>query len=166
MMLYRERLHPATAMYFYVALVIPASIIVFLPIAPQGGVSGLAIGITTGLVLYTGVIALFVVTAPLIEVTADTLRVGRARIPRSLVGQVRGYDGEDATQQRGPSLDARAFLCIRGWVKPVIRIAITDPNDPTPYWLVSTRRPDILAELLDTPSTPTTSHPITQGETP
>jgi hypothetical protein len=166
MMLYRERLRPATSMYFYLALVIPASIIVFLPIAPQGGVSGLAIGIITGVLLYTGVIALFVVTAPRIEVTADTLRVGPARIPRSFLGAVQGYDGADATQQRGPSLDARAFLCIRGWVKPVIRIAITDPDDPTPYWLVSTRHPDTLVQLLDTPATATTRYPITQGETP
>jgi hypothetical protein len=166
MMPYRERLLPATSMYFYVALVIPASILVFLPIGPQGGVSGLVIGIVTGLVLYTGVIALFVLTAPRVEVTTDTLRVGRARIPRSLVGQVRGYDGEDATHQRGPGLDARAFLCIRGWVKPVVRITIADPNDPTPYWLVSTRHPNILAPLLDTPSTATAPHHITQGERP
>ncbi|WP_368499874.1 DUF3093 family protein [Herbiconiux sp. A18JL235] len=84
----------------------------------------------------------------MIEVTADTLRVGRAVIPRALLGEIRGYDGDAATQQRGPKLDARAWLCIRGWVKPVVKIAITDPSDPVPYWLVSTRHPNELIRSL------------------
>lgn len=152
-------------MFLYIALVIPASLIVFLPIT---AVPGFLVGITVGVVLYTGVIALFVVTAPVIEVTADTLRVGRAAIPRALLGEIRGYDGDAATQQRGPKLDARAWLCIRGWVKPVVKIAITDPNDPVPYWLVSTRHPNELIRSLGgdpamTPSTPA-QIPTRKGE--
>ena len=42
------------------------------------------------------------------------------------------------------SLDARAYLCIRGWIPTGIRVAVADPQDPTPYWLVSTRRPEEL----------------------
>jgi hypothetical protein len=49
---------------------------------------------------------------------------------------------------RGVDLDARAFLKIRPWVKPVVRIELDDDNDPTPYWLVSTRRPKELAAAL------------------
>jgi hypothetical protein len=33
-------------------------------------------------------------------------------------------------------------------VKTAIKIPITDAEDPTPYWLISTRNPDKLAELL------------------
>ena len=31
---------------------------------------------------------------------------------------------------------------------PVVTIAVTDPDDPTPYWLVSTRAPESLAEAI------------------
>jgi hypothetical protein len=41
-----------------------------------------------------------------------------------------------------------AFLCIRGWIDPVVRIEITDPADRTPYWLTSTRRPEELLAAL------------------
>ena len=164
MKLYRERLHPALSMFFYVALVIPASIIVFIPTNPEGELSGLAIGIATGIVLYIGVIALFVWSSPIIEVTVDTLRVGRAVIPRELLGRVHAYEGSAATEQRGTALDARAWLCIRGWVKPVIRVTLIDPQDPTPYWLVSTRHPDALVQLLDPRPSSRNEQPITQGE--
>ena len=42
----------------------------------------------------------------------------------------------------------RAFLVIRGWVDPVVRVTLDDPNDPTPYWLISTRRPEELVRVL------------------
>jgi hypothetical protein len=29
-----------------------------------------------------------------------------------------------------------------------VRVELTDPEDPTPYWLFSTRRPQRVAELL------------------
>jgi hypothetical protein len=31
-----------------------------------------------------------------------------------------------------------------------VRVEVVDPQDPTPYWLVSTRRPDDLARALTT----------------
>lgn len=151
MTLYQERLYPAPSMFVFIALVIPASIVVFIPIKPQGGITGLGVGVMVGLVLYLGVIALFVVTAPKITVSSNVLTVGRATIPREFVGDIQSYRGDAATVQRGTALDARAWLCIRGWVKPVLRISIVDPNDPTPYWLISTRRPDALERLLSSP---------------
>lgn len=151
--LFGERLRPSATMFFTIGLVIPASMTVFTPITAQGGVPGIVIGTIVGAVLYAGVIGLLVVMAPVIEVTKDQLRVGHATISRTLIGTVTAYDGSAATRQLGPVLDARAWLCIRGWVKPVIRIAINDPDDPTPYWLVSTRHPEQLVELLQAKST-------------
>jgi hypothetical protein len=29
-----------------------------------------------------------------------------------------------------------------------VRVTVTDPQDPTPYWLVSTRHPEKLVEAL------------------
>jgi hypothetical protein len=44
--------------------------------------------------------------------------------------------------------DARAYLLLRPYLKRAVRIEITDPADPAPYWLLSTRRPDQLAGVL------------------
>jgi hypothetical protein len=38
---------------------------------------------------------------------------------------------------------------LRPWVDGVVRVALTDPADPAPYWLVSTRRPEVLAAALE-----------------
>jgi hypothetical protein len=164
MKLYRERLHPAPSTFLYVGLVIPVSIIVFLPDSPKSQGSGLFIGIATGLALYAGLSALFVWTSPIVEVTSKTLRVGRAIIPRNRIGQVRRYDGRDTAEQRRTALDDRARLYIHGGTIPVLRVTTTDPQDPAPYWLVSTRNPDTLARLLDPRPSIQNEKSITQGE--
>jgi hypothetical protein len=83
-----------------------------------------------------------------IIVTEKQLFVGEAHIDRKFVPGATAYHGDDARAARGVDLDARAFLKIRPWAKPVVRIDLDDANDPTPYWLVSSRRPDELAAAL------------------
>jgi hypothetical protein len=66
-----------------------------------------------------------------------------------LLGEVTTMD--DADQMRtalGPALDARAFVCLRAWARTGVRVDLQDPLDPTPYWLLSTRRPQELADAL------------------
>jgi hypothetical protein len=65
-----------------------------------------------------------------------------------LISAVSAFRGEEATLQRGRLLDARAWLLIRGWVSPVVKIELADETDPTPYWIVSTRTPDALVAAL------------------
>ena len=57
-------------------------------------------------------------------------------------------DAEDMRRQAGVDADARAHLVLRPYVKRGVRIEIVDPADPTPYWLVSMRRPERLVEAL------------------
>ena len=45
----------------------------------------------------------------------------------------------------GVDADARAYLLLRPYLKRAVRVEITDPADPAPYWLVSTRHADALA---------------------
>ena len=40
-------------------------------------------------------------------------------------------------------------MCFRGWISSVVRIDITDPADPTPYWVASSRNPERIAEILN-----------------
>jgi hypothetical protein len=84
-----------------------------------------------------------------IIVTEQQLFVGEAHIDRKFVPSAEAFDGEAARQARGVDLDARAFLKIRPWAKSVVRIDISDAADPTPYWLVSSRRPAELAAALN-----------------
>ncbi len=139
--IYRERLWPSPWLFVSTALVIPASLLVFLPI-------NLLVGIGVAAVLYLGCVGLLILAAPVIEITDSELIAGRARVPLSVVGAVTAFSGEEARLERGPRLDARAWLLIRGWVDPVLRVKLEDVNDPTPYWLVSTRRPaDVIAAI-------------------
>jgi hypothetical protein len=145
--IYRERLWPAPWLFISTALVIPASLLVFLPI-------DVGAGVVTAVVLYLGCVGLLVAASPVIEVTASHLVAGKARLPIAIVGSVEGFRGEAARLERGQRLDARAWLLIRGWIDPVVRIELDDPADPAPYWLVSTRRPDELAAAIETARVP------------
>ena len=143
MTLYRERLWASPWVFLSTALVIPASLLVFLPI-------NFAAGVVVALVLYACIVLALVATSPVVEVTEGELIAGRASVPIALIGPVTAYFGEDATLQRGRKLDARAWLMIRGWVSPVVRVELTDVNDSTPYWIVSTRKPHAVVAAIAT----------------
>lgn len=138
---YRERLWASPWVFISTALVIPASLLVFLPI---NAIAGPVVAV----VLYAAVVILLAIGSPTIEVTDTSLIAGRARLPLAFVGEVTAYRDARATQQRGPNLDARAWLMIRGWISPIVKVEITDPDDPTPYWVLSTRNPDALAAAI------------------
>jgi hypothetical protein len=80
--------------------------------------------------------------------TEDELWVGTAHIPLRHLGQVEVIDRQHKRKALGPHLDPAAFVSHRGWIGPVLRVEVTDPHDPTPYWLFSTRKPERLAALL------------------
>jgi hypothetical protein len=150
MLLYRERLLPGPMIFIITALVIPASLLVFLPINQT-------LGVICAAVLYSACVILLVVGSPRIEVTDAALFAGRARLPLPNVGEATGFTGQAATDQRGTKLDARAWLVIRGWISPVVKIDVLDPDDPTPYWIISTRHPAALVAALSKAKTPINS---------
>ncbi|MBB5960054.1 hypothetical protein FHS29_006676 [Saccharothrix tamanrassetensis] len=102
----------------------------------------------------------YVVTVPLalllvwrmgslkVEVSGGELRVGQAHVPLDLLGEAEVFDAKTKRKAMGPHLDPMAFVAHRGWVGPMVRIALDDPNDPTPYWLVSVRSPEKLVAAL------------------
>ncbi len=142
MTIYRERLWASAWLFLSTALVIPASLLVFWPISVPAGV-------IVAIALYAACAGLLVLASPSIVVTETELVAGRARLPLEFAGKTAGYREPEATAQRGVELDARAWLLIRGWVGPVVRVELTDPADPTPYWLVSTRHPEELLAAIE-----------------
>lgn len=87
--------------------------------------------------------------APRVEVRDGTFRAGGAHIPLTVLGTAVPLDAVATRSELGPRLDARAHLCLRGWIHTAVRVEVSDPLDPTPYWIVSTRRPAELAASLN-----------------
>jgi hypothetical protein len=139
---YREKLWPAPWLYIATALVMPASLLVLLPI-------NAFVGVVTAVVLYAGCVLLLVGTSPVVQVTPTHFLAGKARLPLSVVGEVSSFDGDEAKLELGQRLDARAWLLIRGWIAPVVKIEILDEKDPTPYWVVSTRHPKAVIAAIE-----------------
>ena len=88
-----------------------------------------------------------------VVVTDRTFRAGRAQVPVSLLADPRALDAAETWQAAGPGADARAYLLLRPYTRESVMVQLVDPADPTPYWLVSTRRPARLAAALTAAST-------------
>jgi hypothetical protein len=101
----------------------------------------------TGLAL-VAMAALFISYSAEVVITADELRAGRAHINLRHVGTTSPLDSEETRRLAGVDADARAFLLVRPYLGTSVRVEITDPADPAPYWLLSSRRPTELAQAL------------------
>jgi len=83
-----------------------------------------------------------------VQVAVGELHVGPAHLPLQHAGRVTTVWTRDKHRVLGPELDPAAFVLHRPWIGPMVRVELTDPEDPTPYWLFSVRRCEQLAELL------------------
>lgn len=101
------------------------------------------------MVVYIVVALTFILGSKKVEVIDGKLRAGRAEIDVQLLGNIQALDDQELRLAIGRHLDARAFLSTSGWVKRGVKIMLNDPNDPTPYWVVSSRKPALLAEAIN-----------------
>lgn len=92
--------------------------------------------------------ALVLLSRTKVQLTDDVLIVGPARLPLRFVGEVHVIKPADKQQALGPDLDHGAYLMHRPWIRPLLRVDLTDPDDPTPYWIFSVRDADGLATRL------------------
>lgn len=116
------------------------AVVVALPSAAAWTVSGAAMLLLAALLLWFG--------SARVSVRDGVFRAGRASIPVALLGAITPLDPEATRRTAGVEADARAYLLLRPYLKRAVRVEVADPADPTPYWLVSTRRPDQLAAAL------------------
>lgn len=84
-----------------------------------------------------------------VEVTDRALTAGRARLEWAYCGPATALTDEDARRLLGVDADPRAFLLVRPYVSAAVRVDVRDPADPTPYWVLSSRRPEALAESIN-----------------
>lgn len=124
-------------------LVVPAAVLIFLPL-------NVFVGVVSGCVLWISSVAVLWVFSPVIVVTEEGLRVGTAYLEREFWGQAQAFRGLEARHERGPGAHGLAWLSLRPWIDPVVKIEVSDPEDPTPYWLISSKNPEaLLAALSD-----------------
>jgi hypothetical protein len=136
-----ERLWPSWSVWVFVVVV---TIGFGLIVAPFG-----AAVMAIVLVVMFGVLgALLLAWTPTVGVEEEDFVAGSARIPVHFLGEPEVLDATGMRQARGPGLDARTFLCLRGWIGPGLRVPVTDPADPVPSWLVSARHPQRLADAI------------------
>lgn len=133
--LYRERLSPSLWTLLSAAVAAPMVSLVFVPLDAT-------VALIAGLAVAAGLLAALVLLSPVVEVQGGELRVGRAHIPVSLLGEPTGYSQEEARQLRGPGLPATAWHRLRGGIDGVVRVAVVDERDPATEWVFSTRTPD------------------------
>jgi hypothetical protein len=76
------------------------------------------------------------------------LWIGEAHLPASVVSKSAAIPRSAKSAALGRQLDPAAYVVHRGWVGPLVLLVLDDPDDPTPYWLISARHPDrVLAAL-------------------
>ena len=138
---YRERLTPSLWMIVAAMIVAPMAALVFMRNNPS-------ISLVAGGLVAIAVIALMLSTSKVVEVTGGELRVGKAHIPVEMLGEPVATTGQEARLARGQNLKAHSFTTIRGGIDGIVTVAVKDPADPTPAWVVSSRTPDRLAAAI------------------
>lgn len=83
-----------------------------------------------------------------IQVRAGKLMVGFASIEVSRLGAISEIQELSKFQKTEVPIDPAAFLQTKFWIKPAIKINLIDPDDPTPFWLISTRNPGKLVKAI------------------
>jgi Protein of unknown function (DUF3093) len=92
--------------------------------------------------------AIFASAAIVVSVDTDQIRIGRASIEHAYIAGCRALDADETRRRAGVEADARAHMVLRPYVKTAVEITLDDPDDPVPYWLVSTRHPQRLAAAM------------------
>lgn len=102
------------------------------------------------------------------EVHTDGLLVDRVLLPMDVLRGARALSAAESARVRGPDYDPRGWYRIRGWVPTAVLLTLADPLDPTPFWYVSSRRPELavaaVARAVDAPAAPDAAAPDAVGE--
>ncbi len=76
------------------------------------------------------------------------LWAGAAHLPAVVVSRSAEVPRSAKSAALGRQLDPAAYVVHRAWIGPMVLLVLDDPDDPTPYWLVSCRHPDRVLSAL------------------
>jgi Protein of unknown function (DUF3093) len=89
-----------------------------------------------------------VTTALKISIDDTYLRIGRAKIEKIWIRQIVLLNQKEMALARGRQFDPAAYVEIRFWVNSGARLVLQDDRDPTPYWLISTKKGAAFSQAL------------------
>ncbi len=142
-MTYVERLR-VPLWWWLIALLLVATAAV----AVLAYVSPLAGGIVVGLFALAVGLIVFSYGHTAIRVADGALRVGRNAVEGQWIGGSSALDRTDTAHALSAGADTSDLLLIRPYIGELVRIKIVDAADPHAHWLVSTRRPEELAQAV------------------
>ena len=148
-MLFRERL-TVPIIWWVLAGLFSLSVLIAVG-AYLGPVWGVGTSVATLLVAA----AIFGSASIVISVDEMEIKVGRATIEHAYIAACRALNAEETRGRTGIEADARAHMVVRPYIKTAVEITLNDPEDPVPYWLVSTRQPQRLAAAMQDASSST-----------
>jgi hypothetical protein len=128
----------------------PVALAVATVLAAEFHVSGVRLTdwIPFGTLLPMSVLIVWWLGRSRVEIRDGELRVRGAHLPLRYVSGAVALDAPTLRRVVGREGDPAAFVSIRPWIGPGVQFWLDDPDDPTPYWVVSTRHPDTLARLV------------------
>jgi hypothetical protein len=83
-----------------------------------------------------------------VQIDDSELRVRGAHLPRDVIGAVIELDSRTVRLLAGRHGDPAAYVVLQAWIGPGVQVMVEDPDDPTPYWLFSTRHPERISQIL------------------
>ena len=84
-----------------------------------------------------------------ILVEQNMLYVNNAKINLKFVKKATALNKKDEFKKlNGASADPAAFLATNFWTNIGVKVELKDKKDPTPYWLISTKRAEDLVKKL------------------
>ncbi|WP_431887064.1 DUF3093 domain-containing protein [Micromonospora wenchangensis] len=83
-----------------------------------------------------------------VAVADGELWVDDAHLPVRYVADAVPLDAGGRREVLGVGADPLAFVVQRPWIGGAVQVVLDDPDDPTPFWVVSSRRPTELAAAL------------------
>jgi hypothetical protein len=143
---YRERLHVAWWVW-------PAALAAAAFVATELAIGAYALRspVTYAVAMSLTLLGVFALNRVMIAVDDGALRADDARLPLSVISSVTVLDVEGKRDLLGIDAEPLAFVIQRPWIPRGVRIDLNDPDDPTPYWYISSRHPHELAAALGFP---------------
>ena len=84
-----------------------------------------------------------------LTISDGEVRIRGAHVGVNYISATVQLDDRSLRRLVGRDGDPLAFVSIRPWIGPGVQILLDDADDPTPYWVLSTRHPEQVVKLLD-----------------
>ena len=114
-------------------------------------------GIAAGVIVSAAVIwSMISLSSTKIVVTREPsgevwLYAGAAKLPAEVISRTLVIPPTAKQAAMGRQLDPAAYVLNKSWIPTMAMLVLEDPDDPTPYWLISSKEPQELLEALGRP---------------